>query len=181
MARRSTVALSRADVSHITSEQGGDLTIFEFETDFAGSMRCIPMAVRFKLDHCGIKLSLRQWSRFSYDDRLLLFHCACESPEDIRRYRTALISLIETRARKAAKDIAVEPAPVWADTGRVADVVRNYARALDLEPPTLRQWAALTALQRFTLVKLTREGHDNENFVPAMREFGVLVREETLA
>lgn len=29
-------------------------------------------------------------------------------------------------------------------------------------------------LQRFALYKLTRPGHDNDNFLPAMREFGLV-------
>lgn len=41
-------------------------------------------------------------------------------------------------------------------------------------PPTATQWAALLPLQRFALVKLARSRHENENFVPAMREFGLL-------
>jgi hypothetical protein len=28
--------------------------------------------------------------------------------------------------------------------------------------------------QRFALFKLTRPNHDNDNFIPAMREFGLL-------
>ena len=36
------------------------------------------------------------------------------------------------------------------------------------------QWAALAPLQRFALYKLTRPGHKNENFLPAMREFTLL-------
>ena len=42
-----------------------DTQLFAFESDFVATLRCVPMAVRFKLDRCGIKLSLRQWSRFS--------------------------------------------------------------------------------------------------------------------
>ncbi|MNU04240.1 hypothetical protein D3C72_2485620 [compost metagenome] len=34
-------------------------------------------------------------------------------------------------------------------------------------------WQRLTSLQRFTLLKLTRGGHENANFVPALREFGL--------
>lgn len=37
--------------------------IFEFERDFAVSLRCIPMIARQKLDIVGIKMTLRQWSR----------------------------------------------------------------------------------------------------------------------
>ena len=50
--------------------------IFDFERDFAGSLRCIPMIVRFKLDSVGVKLSLRQWSRFGHRDRELLLRLA---------------------------------------------------------------------------------------------------------
>ncbi|WP_347881158.1 hypothetical protein [Agrobacterium sp. GD03992] len=32
----------------------------------------------------------------------------------------------------------------------------------------------MTDLQWFMSLKLTRPGHDNENFVPAMLEFGIL-------
>ena len=41
--------------------------LFDFERDFAGSLRCIPMVARQKLDIVGIKLSLRQWSRFTHE------------------------------------------------------------------------------------------------------------------
>ena len=34
-------------------------------------------------------------------------------------------------------------------------------------------WNALTPLQRFTLLKLSRDSHDNINFVPALVEFGL--------
>ncbi len=37
-----------------------DTGMFDFESDFVASLRCIPMCVRFKLDLCEIKLSLRQ-------------------------------------------------------------------------------------------------------------------------
>lgn len=39
--------------------------------------------------------------------------------------------------------------------------------------PSPQQWASLTTLRRFALFKLTRPGHDNDNFVPAMLEFGL--------
>jgi hypothetical protein len=51
--------------------------------------------------------------------------------------------------------------------------VADYAAWLDLFPPSRSQWAALTPLQRFALIKLTRDNHDNVNFAPAMREFGL--------
>ncbi|MBX3539815.1 MAG: nitrate reductase associated protein [Chelatococcus sp.] len=181
MGRQLTGAQSRADLIQINSGRQSDLTIFQFETDSGGSMRCIPMAVRFKLDRCGVKLSLREWSRFSYDDRLLLSHKARQTREEARGHRTVLVELIETRVPEEAKDVAIAPAPIWADTTCMAEVVHNYAHTPGLAPPTQQQWASRTALQRFTSVRLTREGHGNENFVPAMREFCVLETEEASA
>lgn len=151
-----------------------EATIFEFEKDFAGSLRCIPMAVRFKLDMCAVKLSLRQWSRFTHEDRLWLLEAPCGAPEEVRGYRRRLVELIAIRADEVAKDLAPGPAPVWAEVGEVAPAVRSHSETLGLAPPSAAQWAALTPLQRFSLLKLTREGHDNVNFTPAMREFGVL-------
>ena len=49
-------------------------------------------------------------------------------------------------------------------------------------PDVLFKWAdrfkgdsgrRLTVLQRFVLLKLSRDNHDNVNFVPALREFGL--------
>ena len=56
---------------------------FAFERDFADSLRCIPMSVRLKLDRCGIKLSLRQWSRLTFSERKWLSTGRCSEPDEI--------------------------------------------------------------------------------------------------
>ncbi len=57
----------------------------------------------------------------------------------------------------------------WATT-------RLQAHAIDqgLPPPETSACASLSPLQRFALFKLSRPGHDNDKFEPAMREFGLL-------
>jgi hypothetical protein len=151
-----------------------DLKIFNFEKDFAGSLRCIPMAVRFKLDQCRIKLSLRQWSCFTHRDRSLLVKWPCRAPAEIEIYRSALVELIAVRANELAKGIVLEPSPACGDVTHVPAQLCGYARSLGLEPPALDLWAVLTSFQRFALLKLTCDSHDNVNFVPAMREFDLL-------
>ncbi|WP_295460612.1 nitrate reductase associated protein, partial [Synechococcus sp. UW140] len=42
---------------------------FYFEADFVTSLRCIPMAVRRKLDLCGCKVKLKHWLELSECDR----------------------------------------------------------------------------------------------------------------
>lgn len=149
-------------------------TIFDFETDFAGTLRCIPMAVRLKLDYCGIKLSLKQWSRFDRDERAQLLERACDSDAAVAAYRGYLAGLIETRAKQTVEYLDAAAAPEWADVQHVPPRIVAWADGNGVRPPTLQQWVRLSPLQRFSLFKLTRPGHDNDNFVPALREFGLL-------
>jgi hypothetical protein len=146
--------------------------IFNFETDFSGTLRCIPMSVRFKLDECGVKLSLKQWNRFPADERQRLVRVPGDTSQRAQGYRDLLLSLIEKYAATTPEFCAVDPAPEWSDTSRVPTRIISHAAALGRKPPLPEQWRTLSPLKRFTLYKLTRPNHDNDNFLPAMREFG---------
>jgi len=148
--------------------------LFAFEQDFVDSLRCIPMAVRLKLDVCGIKLSLRQWSRFTQTDRRRLLTTPCVTPAEVAAYHSELADLVMRRAREAARPLAEAPCWQWDDPSRLPVVVCDYARSIGVSPPAGSQWRALTRLQRFALIKLTRDNHDNVNFEPALREFGLV-------
>lgn len=145
--------------------------LFAFESDFAGSLRCIPMAVRLKLDLCGIKLTLRQWSRLGAVAREELLTRPCCNAADIAGYRAALAERL-TGAGETTVPISVDSA-IWREAAVVPDVVTSQARAKGALPPQLEQWQGLSELQRFALLKLARPGHENDNFLPAMREFGL--------
>ncbi len=147
--------------------------LFAFEDDFVATLRCIPMAVRLKLDRVAIKLTLRQWSRFTQADRRELLEAACDTPTEVRAYHDHLVTLVEARAREAARPLADPPAPAWEDVDRLPPAVAAFAPTVGLAPPRPDQWRALTDLQRFALIKLSRDNHDNVNFAPAMREFGL--------
>jgi hypothetical protein len=155
-----------------------DVEVFNFERDFAASLRCVPMAVRLKLDLAGIKLTLRQWSRFTVEDRQMLMHLPCGTAEEIDDYRITLVELVAARADELAKPLAEDvTAAEWEQADRVPKALLDYADFIGVAEPTLAQWATLSRLQRFTLLKLTRDHHDNINFVPAMVEFGLIQSE----
>jgi hypothetical protein len=149
-----------------------DTSLFAFERDFVATLRCIPMAVRFKLDRCAIKLSLRQWSRFTRDDRQGLLLQACGTAEEIATYRATLVALVSLHALEAAKPLAEPPPPLWENASQAP--APDFAGSRGAPAPSPGQWAALSDLQRFVLIKLTRDNHDNLNFIPAMIEFGLI-------
>lgn len=158
----------------MTGDDDANGMIFDFETDFAGTLRCIPMSVRMKLDQCGIKLSLKQWSRIPAAERRQLLSEPCDTPSNVSLYESLLVRLIETWTAAAVEMVHPDPAPAWADARQVPRRLLDYAAALGVTPPSAEQWASLPSLQRFALFKLTRPGHDNDNFIPALREFGLL-------
>ena len=53
------------------------------------------------------------------------------------------------------------------------DAVTQKVWELAVDLDGFSQWKNLNPLQRFALTKLTRGGHENENFLPALREFGL--------
>ncbi|MGC8805994.1 MAG: nitrate reductase associated protein [Thiomonas sp.] len=61
---------------------------------------------------------------------------------------------------------------VW-ESRQLPERVRQSAldKGLILNGP--QSWADLSALQRYTLFKLTRSGHENRNFRLALEEFGL--------
>ena len=145
-------------------------TFFAFEADFVDSLRCIPMQVRLKLDTCGIKLKLAQWHQFSQRDRQYLVDQPCDTPDEITAYRTALQHMVFDRTGAIATDLPIDPTPPWQDTATIPDSVQTKAAEV-ATPLTPTQWATLSPVQRFALIKLSRSGHENNNFLPALKEF----------
>lgn len=146
---------------------------FRFEEDFVeDNIRCIPMIVRFKLDACGIKLKLAQWSKFTAGERQQLSDLPCITKEQINSYRLFLQQLIAVRTGHEATLLEVENNPAWADSDRILPDLQQQARQIGAEI-SLHQWRSLYLLQRFALLKLCRPGHENRNFPIAMKEFGL--------
>lgn len=145
---------------------------FQFEADFVESLRCIPMQIRLKLDTCGIKLKLPQWNQFSQDDRSLLVALPCNSPDEVQHYRQTLQSLVAERTGDAASELPIDSAPAWMNSDVIPLSVQQKADETGA-PIAPHQWAILTPLQRFALIKLSLSGHENHNFLPALKEFGL--------
>lgn len=145
---------------------------FRFEADFVDSLRCIPMHVRLKLDTCGIKLKLAQWNHFSTAEREALVEKPCTTESEIKAYREFLQQLIQQH-NGTADEIPVESHPAWMDATTIPLNLQEKAQEIGAIV-TPQQWTALTPVQRFALIKLSRSNHENENFLPAMQEFHLL-------
>lgn len=146
---------------------------FRFEKDFVeNGIRCIPMIVRFKLDTVGIKLKLREWAKFSNRERKELATLDCDNAAEIHHYQNYLRQLVQKYTGETATDLSVDPNPSWAQIETVNEELQLHANSYGWNIST-GEWQRLNELQRFALLKLCREGHENKNFPLAMREFNL--------
>jgi hypothetical protein len=143
---------------------------FQFESDFVESLRCIPMQVRLKLDTCGIKLKLNQWNQLSQADRRELVERPCETESEIQTYREFLCQLVQDRTGAIASELPVDPSPPWLNAATIPPDVSDKSASVGF-PLSVQQWASLSPVQRFALLKLSRSNHENHNFLPALKEF----------
>ena len=149
------------------------MTYFKFEADFVDSLRCIPMIVRLKLDTCGVKLKLAEWNRFTQADCQQLVELPCDREPEIATYRDYVSQLIFQHTGHEASLLSIDPQPPWSNDLEIPESVVTKATQegvnIDLD-----RWQNLTKIQRFALIKLTRSQHENNNFLPALKEFSLL-------
>jgi hypothetical protein len=168
------VVPTASDFSTETISVGED-RIFGFESELEANLTFMPMTVRFKLDKCGIKLSLAEWQRMPEHRRRELLRVPCDNVAAVANYRRVLCSFVRESSGTEPPTISDADHPLWMD-GDIPEQLTKAAEAIGLAAPAPARWRALTALERFALVKLSRDGRDHRNLEPALREFGLCER-----
>lgn len=151
--------------------------LFNFEQDGRYALRRIPMCVRYRLDECGLKISLSAWILLSRDEREKLLSISIDAALDRPTFRDMLLQMLKPHADSpdaAIEEVMVDAMPAWLQTACVPTPMVSQLTASGLPVPTLEQWQNLSDLQRFALVKLTRPGHKNSNLTSALQEFGIV-------
>ena len=131
------------------------------------------MQVRLNLDTCGVKLKLAEWNRFSQEEKQALVDMPAGTSDEAKAYRELLHRLVLEHTGKPATDLPADDHPAWMDEATVPDSVRKKVEDVGVTL-TPAQWATLAPLRRFALIKLSRSEHENSNFLPALKEFGVV-------
>jgi hypothetical protein len=146
---------------------------FAFEADFVeDNVRCIPMIVRFKLDACGIKLKLKEWSKMETEERENLATLSFDSVDEIAAYKNYLVNVIKKHTGESGTEIPVMTNPPWTRTDEIPHPLQEKLKEFEWAISPV-QWLNLSELQRFALLKLSYPGHENRNFPKAMKEFNL--------
>ncbi len=162
---RNALGPARGDVAAIAH------TCFDFEAEFTAELRCIPMAVRRKLDLAGVKLKLVHWNDLAVAERqrLLVWPDGPAAVAELRRW------LLERTARQAAgvaRTLPIACQESWQQPQDTPASVDQACRDLGVVLSDAA-WGGLNELQRFALVKLAQSGHEHRNLPLALAEFGL--------
>ena len=141
---------------------------FDFEQDFIGNWRCIPLCVRRKLDLSGVKLKLDHWLALTQDQRRQLVEWP-DTPEALDGLRDHLRDCTASMPLGCVKDLPPLTDAPWQQVDQIpADVAEAAsARGVSL---SATQWRGIQELDRFALCKLVRPGHDHHNLAAAFNE-----------
>ncbi|MEO1002507.1 MAG: nitrate reductase associated protein [Cyanobacteria bacterium J06638_7] len=145
---------------------------FAFEADFVAELRCLPMAVRRKLDLAGIKLRLQQWNALAVEERSRLLAWG-DDPAAIAALAHWLLKRSAELPHGPASTMAPAAATAWQQNQAAPEVLLRSCAELGLRWRAER-WRELAELQRFALVKLSHPGHEHRNLPPALAEFQLL-------
>ncbi|BEP52035.1 nitrate reductase associated protein [Variovorax sp. V116] len=165
-------AIAEGVLTAIDLQADAQLKFFAFERSFEAALDCMPMSVRFKMDLCGLKLSLTQWRTLSAEARRTVLDARCVDQVDVRRLRRFIELTI-----KESGGVCPNAAPIddsaWRHDMPVPEPVRAALRSVGVAQVPETAWAGLNDLQRFALCKLASRG-STRNLVPALQEFGLL-------
>ncbi len=147
--------------------------VFRFEADFAADLRCLPMAVRRKLDLAGVKLKLAHWHGLSEEERQRLLAWPDDGPS-LQAFRAWLLARSQNLPQGPAGGLPPAVDADWQRPEEMPETVATSCRELGL---LLRPeaWRGLDELQRFALVKLSHPGHEHRNLPRAVEEFDLLI------
>ncbi len=111
------------------------------EPDEARCLLWLPLAVRHKLDGCGLRLSLKEWHALSMAARLQLLQVPAGS-----EFAMLAVEAGATRDTRLRKPVCLGAAQV--------------AQALDCDAAAARDWrAAATPFAQYVLIKLRTTAH----------------------
>jgi hypothetical protein len=139
--------------------------LFSFEEEEYADLKWMPLTFRYRLDLCGLKLSLVAWQQLPISDRLALLNLGCEEQAE----RTAWISKLNAALAACGFEGSPGILDSWTDPLEIPADVAEKLLKMGFGDKT--RWERLSPMQRYALCKLARSKQGEQNLVLAVKEF----------
>jgi len=124
---------------------------YQCEAEFYPSLSRLPLDLRRKLDVTGIKLSLKHWQAFSFEERTVLCHLPCDADDETAAFTNYLGFLSRKYTGAPIERMAALDRALW-DPIAVPQAVAEKSAALN-RTVTLDRWRRWPAHDRYALYK----------------------------
>ena len=142
----------------------------EFESDDERALVHIPMAMRYRLDKAGIKLTLMQWQALPMALRRRVLELPCDTNTAIDDFQRELTALIKGLIDENVTRFKVSRPYAW-QRERVPDELNVALREAQCDTITNDVWRQLSDFRRYVLVVLARPGRVSSRLPSALQEF----------
>jgi hypothetical protein len=141
---------------------------YRYEAEFYSSLNRIPLDVRRKLDLAGLKISLKDWLAYGFEERTVLCHLPMESAEEKHAF-TAYVDFLSHRYRGEAVEVTAPLDPIlWSSTSVPEPVAQKSSSCLN--GVTFEEWQNWAEHQRYALYKTAVSKSQPEAFADILDE-----------
>jgi hypothetical protein len=141
---------------------------YRYEAAFYTLLNRIPLDARMKLDLTGIKISLKDWLAYGFEERAVLCHLPVDTTEEKQAFAAYIDFLSRTyRGQPAETTQALEPT-LW-DSVQVPEAVTEKSRSCAGEI-TVQEWQNWATHQRYALYKTAISKSQPEAFADILDE-----------
>lgn len=141
---------------------------FRYEAEFYPTLSRLPLHVRMKLDLTGIKISLKDWLAFSFEERTVLCHLPIKTAEEIKAF-TAYINFLSLKyLGKPAAMTDVMNSSLWSDSELPRPVDQKSRSCFSVV--TLVEWAGWQSYERHALYKTAVSQNQPEAFEQVLKQ-----------
>ncbi len=143
---------------------------YGFESEVYESLDRIPLDVRMKLDRTGTKISLKDWSAFSLQERWALCDLPLEAVGGGGDFISYLLVLVRKYKGEELELVSPPSNLPWEYSGQLPPTVLERSKGLG-KPVSSEEWAQWNPFQRYALDKLSISKNEPEQFREALEEF----------
>lgn len=141
---------------------------YQYEAEFYPALSRVPLDVRRKLDSTGIKLSLQDWLAISLEERRVLCHLPCETPEEQQVFAEFLDFLSQKHRGLGVEKLAALSVSLW-DPSAIPEAVTQ--KSLELKARvSADEWRQWPAHHRYALFKTAASKAQPEAFEQVLKQ-----------
>jgi hypothetical protein len=141
---------------------------YRYEAEFYRTLNRIPLDVRMKLDLTGLKISLKDWLAYSFEERTVLCHLPIDNDEE----KQAFTGYLDFLSRKNTGTSVEATDPLDPESWSTANIPAPVAQktAACFNTVMLEEWRRWKPHQRYALYKTAISKSQPEAFPDILAE-----------